>query len=726
MSNNEAVKISESHHVLKQFFGYNNFRPLQEEIINTILDGENCLVLMPTGGGKSICFQIPAIIFPGITIVISPLIALMKDQVENLRGNGISAAFINSSLDYESQNQIWKQCFSGEIKLLYMAPEKLFQGGVLDELLKIKISMIAIDESHCISSWGHDFRPEYRQMANLRKVLPKTPFVALTATADRVTRKDILTQLGMPDAKVFISSFDRPNLSLTVKSGLDRKKQIIAFLKGKNNQPGIIYCLSRKGTEDLAASLVNAGFKAAYYHAGCSTDVRAKTQEAFLKDEMQIMCATIAFGMGIDKSNIRWVIHYNLPNNVESFYQEIGRAGRDSLPSQTILFYSYGDLMTRMDMIESGDSDEEQKELKRAKLDRMKQYAEAQVCRRRILLSYFNEESLKDCGNCDVCLNPRSTFDGSILAQKALSAIVRSGEKISMTTLVDILRGQRTAVTVKNGYTELKTFGVGKDLKTEVWMDFLLQMLNSGFMDIAYDEAHAFKLNNLSWKVLKENFKVFLAQPRTFESRMAEKEDKKPIKVQIKEQADQELFEILRKLRKETADSESVPAYVVFSDATLSDMILLKPTSLHQMKTVQGIGQAKLDKYGTSFLKAIQTFLLKFKTPGTKIANGVTFLETLDLYEKGFDIEGIAAQRGLSPSTIVQHLLKLKSEGEVVAPEKFVSERSKIKILEALAKLDLPITGNMKIKELLEHLGESVPAWQIRLVLELEWLSSGR
>jgi len=718
---NEILTPKNTLQILKEYFGYDKFRPLQSEIIETVLSGENCLVLMPTGGGKSICFQLPALALPGITIVISPLIALMKDQVENLRSNGVSAAFVNSSLDAAHQNQIWHQCLSGQIKLLYLAPEKLFQNGVLEEINRMKISLVAIDESHCISSWGHDFRPEYRQLANLRNNMPSVPFIALTATADRVTRKDILAQLGMPDAKTFISSFDRPNLSLTVRAGLDRKKQIISFLKNQTNKSGIIYCLSRKGTEDLAASLANAGFKTGFYHAGSSAETRSKTQEAFIKDEIQIMCATIAFGMGIDKSNIRWVIHYNLPNNVESYYQEIGRAGRDGLPSETILFYSYGDLMTRMDMIESGQTSEEQKELKRAKLERMKQYAEAQICRRRILLSYFNEETTTDCGNCDVCKNPRSTFDGTILAQKALSAVARTQEKVSMTTLVDILRGQRTATTVKNEFTELKTFGAGKDLKSEVWMDFLLQMLNSGIVDIAYDEAHAFKLNNLSWKVLKEDYKVLLAQARTYESRMAEKVERKPVKEQVKEQADQELFEKLRKLRKEIADAESVPAYIIFSDATLTDMVIIKPINAAQMKTVQGIGQVKWEKYGIIFLKLIQNFLRDFKVPGTKISNGITYLETLGLYEKGLDIEAIAESRNLSPSTIVQHLIKLKNEGESIDIQKYISAKDKKTVLELVAELQLEIVENMRIQEILERTGESIAAWQIRLILSVEW-----
>jgi ATP-dependent DNA helicase RecQ len=606
--------MSSKQEILKQYFGYDAFRSLQAEIIDEILSGQNCLVLMPTGGGKSICYQIPAMLFPGVALVVSPLIALMKDQVEGLKALGIKAAFLNSTQNISEQDQIAQQCFSGEMKLLYISPEKLFQGSFLQAIKKWPVSLIAIDESHCISSWGHDFRPEYRQLIHLKEAFPDVPVVALTATADKVTRKDILNQLGMPDAQVFISSFDRPNLSLEVEPAIDRRKKIVRFVQKRPQQSGIVYCLSRAGTEEMAEALKKAGISANHYHAGCDPKHRSEVQEAFLQDEIQVMCATIAFGMGIDKSNIRWVIHYNMPQNIESYYQEIGRAGRDGLPSEAVLYYTYSDLLVRREMIENSEGDEELKVLKRAKLERMRQFAEAQICRRRILLSYFNEEVEKDCGNCDVCRNPRTRFNGYVLAQKALSAIARAKEQLTLPVLIDVLRGMRTTQTVKNQYTELKTFGSGRDLKEEDWMDYLIQMMNSGAMDIAYDEGHVLKLNPLSWRILKENEALPLVQ---FQGRLKQQaqQDFRTEKQKAKDFANEDLFSRLRNLRKQMADAENVPPYVIFNDATLKDMVDLKPTNALQMKTVQGMAEFKFEKYGQAFLKVIQKYLVENKTP---------------------------------------------------------------------------------------------------------------
>ncbi len=648
--------MDEKHQILKQYFGYSKFRPLQAEIIDSLVAGNNALVLMPTGGGKSVCYQIPALLRPGMAIVVSPLIALMKDQVENLKSLGIAAAYLNSSQEFQEQESIMSEIRAGRLKLLYIAPEKIFQGGFLDVMSGWDISLIAIDESHCISSWGHDFRPEYLKLSVLREVFPDAPVVALTATADKVTRKDILVQLNMPEAETFLSSFDRPNISLTVVSGIERRKRIIRFIKDRPNQAGIVYCLSRTGTEDLAAALVKSGIKAMHYHAGCPPKYRSDVQEAFIKDEIQVMCATIAFGMGIDKSNIRWVMHYNVPGNIESYYQEIGRAGRDGMPATTLMFYAYSDMIIRREMIENSEGDETRKELKRAKLERLKQYCEAQICRRRILLSYFNEEAGKDCGNCDVCKNPRSKFNGNILAQKALSAIARSEEKLTLPVLIDVLRGMRTTITVKNDFISLKTFGAGRDLKEEDWMDFLIQMLNSGVMDIAYDDGHTLKLNALSWKILKENAPVFLVQ-KSQSTTGRDTRDTRTEKQKIKDKANDELFERLRLLRKQLAEKESVPPYVVFSDATLNDMVLLKPTNPAQMRSIHGMGEVKFGRYGQTFLRAICDFLIQNKDTGVRLAKGVTYAETLLLYDKGLDVEAIAGQRNFSPITIASHLI---------------------------------------------------------------------
>ncbi|HEY0273921.1 MAG TPA: RecQ family ATP-dependent DNA helicase, partial [Chitinophaga sp.] len=433
--------------ILKQYFGYEQFRPLQAAIIEKILQQEDVLVLMPTGGGKSICYQVPALLFPGLTLVISPLIALMKDQVTALKANGIGAAYLNSTIGPDEEQWIRHECVQGRIKLLYISPERL-QTELRSFLPGLPVSLIAIDEAHCISQWGHDFRPEYTQLAMLKTHFPKTPVVALTATADKITRKDILTQLALPHAHVFLASFDRPNLSLQVRSNVQKREkmeEIKNFILARPGDNGIIYCMSRKTTGEVAAELSAAlqprGISVAYYHAGMPADARDTAQQDFINDRVQVMCATIAFGMGIDKSNVRWVIHYNLPRNMEGYYQEIGRAGRDGLPSDTILYFNMGDLnmLTRFAQ-ESG-----QQEMNMEKLNRMRQYAEANTCRRKVLLSYFGETLEQQCNNCDVCANPRSFFDGTLLTQKALSALLRLQERVGSQLLIDVLRGSQRA-----------------------------------------------------------------------------------------------------------------------------------------------------------------------------------------------------------------------------------------------------------------------------------------
>jgi len=455
---------------------------------------------MPTGGGKSICFQLPAIYLPGTAIVLSPLIALMKDQVEGLIANGIPAASLNSSQPEEEKQRIRQLCMQGKIKLLYVSPERLV--NKLDYMLsRMQISLIAIDEAHCISQWGHDFRPEYTQLAILKQRFPSTPMVALTATADKITRTDILSQLGMNAPETFISSFDRPNLSLNVVKDYDKKEKIKAimhFIKARKNQSGIVYCLSRKSTEELADKLTALGIKAVAYNAGLSPQIREKAQDDFINDRVNVVCATIAFGMGIDKSNVRWVIHYNMPKCIEGYYQEIGRAGRDGLKSDTLLFYSYADMiMLRKFAEESGQS-----EINLEKLQRMQRYCEADVCRRRILLNYFNEESEHDCGNCDVCHHPPKRFDGTILVQKALSAIVRTDQSAGLNLLIDILRGSfRQEITAK-GYNLLKTFGVGKDHSYKEWTEYIHQMIQLGYIEINYAASNILMVTPLGKKVL--------------------------------------------------------------------------------------------------------------------------------------------------------------------------------------------------------------------------------
>ncbi|CAG5010016.1 ATP-dependent DNA helicase RecQ [Dyadobacter sp. CECT 9275] len=699
---------------LKKYFGYDSFRPQQAEIIDNVMADKDCLVLMPTGGGKSICFQIPAILRPGLTVVISPLIALMKDQVEALKGNGIPAAFLNSTLSATEADQIMWQAKLGELKLLYIAPERLFSGNTFDFLRSWNVGLFAIDESHCISSWGHDFRPEYRQLNALKKHFPNIPIIALTATADRVTRRDILKQLGIEHAETFVASFDRPNLNLTVSPGRKRIEQIRRFISKHENKAGIIYCLSRKGTETVATSLKNAGFKAEYYHAGMGAEQRSKVQEQFLKDDIQIIVATIAFGMGIDKSNVRWIIHYNLPSNVESFYQEIGRAGRDGSPADTVLFYSYMDIITRQDMINQTEQPEIQKEVLHAKLNRMKQYAEADICRRRILLSYFNEAVDQDCGNCDVCRNPRTRFDATIIAQKALSGIARTDQKVAMGMLIDILRGSRNRNILQHGYDRLPTFGVGADLRAEEWAEYIIQLLNSGVIDIAYDEAHAFKLNPVSRQVLKGERSVELVKFIPLSERKA-KEELIPQEKPKQEIVRDALFERLRLLRKQMADAMAVPPYVIFSDATLSEMAQKRPVSEAQMKTVSGIGAEKYRRYGEVFINEILSFDKVNPPAKTRLAKGMTYTETLELFTEGYSVKVIAEKRGLSTVTILSHLIKLKDDGHEINLKALIDDQSYQTITKAAQEMN--IRKDDALKPLFELLNEQFDYGQIRLAL---------
>jgi ATP-dependent DNA helicase RecQ len=702
---------------LKKYFGYDSFRPQQSEIINTVLANKDCLVLMPTGGGKSMCFQIPAVMRDGLTLVLSPLIALMKDQVEALRGNGISAAYLNSSLSASEQDSVMWKAKLGELKLLYIAPERLFSGNTLDFLRDWKVSLFAVDEAHCISSWGHDFRPEYRQLSNLKSHFPEVPVIALTATADRVTRRDILKQLHIEQAETFISSFDRPNLNLSVLPGRNRLQQIQSFIKKHDEQPGIIYCLSRKGTETVAASLQKSGLRAEFYHAGLPADKRSHVQEQFLKDDIQIIVATIAFGMGIDKSNVRWVIHYNLPSNVESFYQEIGRAGRDGAESDTMLFYSFLDIMTRKEMIENSDQSAAQKELLYAKLERMKQYAEADICRRRILLSYFNESVENDCGNCDVCRNPRTRFDATIIAQKALSGIARTEQKVAMGMLIDILRGSRNRNILNLGYDRLPTFGVGNDLRSDEWAEYISQLLNSGVIDIAYDEAHAFKLNPVSQLVLKGKRKVELVKFIPISERKSKEEKPIPTQQPKHEIIRDALFEQLRKLRKQIADSMRVPPYLVFSDATLSEMAQKKPVSEAQMKAVSGIGAEKYRMYGQTFISEITAFMRSNPQPASKVLPGLTYLETLNLYKAGYSVKVMAEKRDLNPVTIISQLIKLKDDGHDIDLKALIDSQSYRAIISAAQEMGIGKTS--QLKPLFDVLDGQYDFGQIKLALSI-------
>ena len=598
---------------LKTYFGYDSFRPLQEEIIRHILDGNDALVLMPTGGGKSICYQLPALLREGTAVVVSPLISLMKDQVEALCANGISAGALNSSNDETENAALRRACTEGRLKLLYISPEKLLAEA--NYLLRdMHISLFAIDEAHCISQWGHDFRPEYAQMGILHQQFPHVPIIALTATADKITREDIIRQLHLNHPRTFISSFDRPNLSLTVKRGYQQKeksKTILDFIARHPGESGIIYCMSRSKTESVAQMLQKQGIRTAVYHAGLSPSLRDEAQDDFINDRVQVVCATIAFGMGIDKSNVRWVIHYNLPKSIESFYQEIGRAGRDGLPSDALLFYSLADLI----LLTKFATESGQQNINLEKLQRMQQYAESDICRRRILLSYFGEIADHDCGNCDVCKNPPERFDGTVIVQKALSAIVRTDQQIGTSVLVDILRGNMSPEVVGKGYQQLKTFAAGRDVPARDWHDYLLQMLQLGYFEIAYNENNHLKITSAGSDVLFGRATARLVVIRREETNETKRGRKRKATVPAQElplglpnTENEALFEALRKLRKRLADEEALPAYIVLSDKVLHLLSTSRPTSLEEFGNISGIGEHKKKKYGKEFINLIRKY----------------------------------------------------------------------------------------------------------------------
>ena len=687
---------------LKDYFGYDTFRPLQKKIIDGVFAGKDNLVIMPTGGGKSICYQLPAILLPSITLVISPLIALMKDQVDGLVANGVSAAYLNSSQDVTKQEEIFQRIEKNELKLLYVAPESL---QIIDRFLnEEKLSLIAIDEAHCISSWGHDFRPAYTNLGYLKNRFPKIPIIALTATADKATRRDICEQLNIPRAEKHIASFDRANLSLEVRPGIKRFEQIANFVDARRKESGIIYCLSRKTTEELATKLKAKGFKAEAYHAGLKHEERSQIQDDFINDAKQIICATIAFGMGIDKSNIRWVIHYNMPKNMEGYYQEIGRAGRDGLASETLLFHSYADVVQLQKFAANASNETVQL----AKLDRMKQYSEALSCRRKILLSYFGEFIEQDCGNCDICKNPPQFFNGTLIAQKALSCIYRLKGMEPITTVIDVLRGSHNEAVTSKNYHNLKTFGVGKDISWQDWQQYIIQLINLGFIEIAFHKHNHLQLTEFAKSVLFEKEKVGLAQ---IPDRKAIQEKEKKA---VKSTTDNSLFERLRQLRLEIAKEEGLPAYLIFNDATLKEMEKFRPMTDDEFLQINGVGRQKMQDYGFRFIKEIIAFSKEKRTKVVR-KKGKTYQLTGELYKEGLSIDEISVKRKLAPATVLSHLVKLYDDGAAIDLKKFVSKTDLKAVKSAKIKLDNPST----LKAYYEYFEESIPYDTIKLSLKI-------
>ena len=684
---------------LKKYFGYDSFRPQQEAIISSVLEKKDAIVIMPTGGGKSICYQLPSLLFPKSTLVVSPLIALMKDQVDGCIANGIAAAYFNSSQSTEEQQNILLKISKAELKLLYVAPESM---ASLEHILnETYISCIAIDEAHCISSWGHDFRPSYQQLGFLKKSMPNTPIIALTATADKATRQDIAEQLGIISAEQFITSFDRKNISLTVRPADGRVDQIISFIEDRPNSSGIIYCLSRKTTEQLVDRLKAKKMNAQAYHAGLSFDERTKVQEDFIFDKTKIVCATVAFGMGIDKSNVRWVIHYNMPKNIEGYYQEIGRAGRDGVAASALLFHSYADVIQLQRFTEGASN----QEVQLAKLDRMKQFSEATTCRRKILLSYFGELLAENCGNCDVCKSPPQVFDGTIIAQKILSTIARLNEKEAIGTIIDVLRGAKNAAILEKGLEKVKTYGIGNDISWKDWQHYIIQLINQGYIEIAFQFRNALHLTDFSKNVLFNGAKVSLTQPIVVVETIGNPKEKTK-----KSSSKGALFQRLKALRHSIALEENIPAYLVFSDATLQEIEQNRPLSDEEFLEINGVGQRKLEVYGDQFIKEIIAFNKEKKS---KKAD--THKVTYELYQQGLSIDEIAIKRNLKTPTIYSHIAKLYGDGLPINIYDFVTKTEVESVKKAKEVLESPPS----LKPYFDYFEEQLDYFKIRLALAI-------
>lgn len=595
---------------LKKIFGYDAFRLHQQEIVDGLIRGEDAFVLMPTGGGKSLCYQLPALHRPGVGIVVSPLISLMKDQVDSLKAYGVKAAFYNSSLSGTEARKVLARLHGGKLDLLYIAPERLMSREFLERLNDIPIALFAIDEAHCISQWGHDFRPEYRQLGRLRGLFPEIPLIALTATAEAHTRRDILERLGLRQARSYISGFDRPNIRYTV---LEKRKpfaQLTTFLQPRYKGAGIVYCLSRQRVEKVAGALTEAGFQAAPYHAGLPAGARKQVQEDFLRDDIRIIVATVAFGMGIDKSNIRWVVHYDIPKNIESYYQETGRAGRDGLPAEALLLFGYGDISLARGLIENSKNPERRR-IELHKLNAMVGYAEALSCRRRILLGYFGESLAEDCGNCDICLNPPRLVDVTEDSRKALSCVYRVGQRFGMGHVIDVLRGSQKERVLELHHDRLSTYGIGRNRSQEYWGSLLHHLVHNGFLEQDVGNYSVLKLTDAARPLLRGEQTLSMAEPRVKTETASLTHRRKGGQKARDEYPDDSaaLFERLRTLRKKLADMAGVPPYIIFSDASLAQMAAFLPADPEAFQQIHGVGAHKTARYGPDFLEEIRRFI---------------------------------------------------------------------------------------------------------------------
>lgn len=692
---------------LKHFFGYDNFRHGQRKVIEAALQNQDLMAIMPTGGGKSLCFQLPALLKPGLTVVVSPLIALMQDQVDALCDNGIGATFLNSTLDLHQTRSRENAILSGKIKLLYVAPERLLSQRFsifLEQIAsQVGISAFAIDEAHCVSEWGHDFRPEYRQLRQLRQRYPKIPTFAFTATATRRVQQDIIQQLGLRQPLVHISSFNRPNLYYDVKPKERRSyNDILKFIRTQSGA-GIVYCLSRRQVEDIAARLQNDDIKALPYHAGMTDETRTLNQTRFIRDDAQVMVATIAFGMGINKPDVRFVIHYDLPRNLEGYYQESGRAGRDGEPAHCTLFFSFGDLKKLEYIIKQKSNPQEQK-IAYQQLNQVVNYAEGTDCRRTIVLRYFGETFKGACGNCDNCRNPKPVEDWTIEAQKFLSCVVRCRERFGMMYIINVLRGSRMKKVQEYGHHLLSTYGIGKDRSIDEWKMLGRSLVHQGLVSETTDGYAVLKLNKLSWEILRQNRQVYIAVANLKKSAAQILGQYNPRAAEI-----EILFDRLRELRKRIADAQSVPPYVIFADSSLKLMAQLKPQNLEDFGKISGVGKYKLEQYGDLFISEIRSFSQEQKLPVA--VPSPHYMTTLQLHQQGLSVEQIAEKRGFTVSTITNHFSELIEMKQPVNLDKLVVPDKQEIILKAIQKL-----GAESLKPLKENLGDNYSYDEIKLV----------